>query len=147
MAKKIKNEYTSKQFGDAGEMLVAGELTLAGVPALKVPDNWPDYDIVAQTKEGIQRISVKTRTYKKLGGRLDYDCKDKFDWLAILLLECPKGKGYERRFYLVPRYIADQEAMNNREGTKTESKRRFRIESIDKKFSAYRNNFSLSVTV
>jgi hypothetical protein len=33
--------YTSKQMGDACEMLVAAELTLAGIPALKVPDNWP----------------------------------------------------------------------------------------------------------
>jgi hypothetical protein len=29
--------------GDACEMLVAAELTLAGIPALKVPDNWPHY--------------------------------------------------------------------------------------------------------
>ena len=29
--------YTKKQMGDAGEMLVAAELTLHGIPALKVP--------------------------------------------------------------------------------------------------------------
>lgn len=29
--------YTSKQMGDACEMMVAAEMTLAGVPALKVP--------------------------------------------------------------------------------------------------------------
>ena len=40
--------YTTKQMGDACEMLVAAELTLAGVPALKVPDNWPGYDVIAQ---------------------------------------------------------------------------------------------------
>jgi hypothetical protein len=33
--------HTRKQMGDACEMLVAGELTLAGNPALKVPDYWP----------------------------------------------------------------------------------------------------------
>ena len=32
-------KFTSKQMGDACEMLVAAELTLAGIPALKVPDN------------------------------------------------------------------------------------------------------------
>lgn len=42
--------YTTKQMGDACEMLVAGELTLAGIPALKVPDNWPGYDVVAQPR-------------------------------------------------------------------------------------------------
>jgi len=36
-------KFTSKQMGDACEMLVAAELTLAGIPALKVPDNWPHY--------------------------------------------------------------------------------------------------------
>lgn len=30
---------TTKQMGDACEMLVAAELTLAGVPAQKMPDN------------------------------------------------------------------------------------------------------------
>jgi hypothetical protein len=38
--------------GDACEMLVAAEMTLAGVPALKVPDNWPDYDVIAQPVDG-----------------------------------------------------------------------------------------------
>ena len=41
-------QYTTKQMGDAGEMLVAAELTLAGIPALMVPDNWPSYDVIAQ---------------------------------------------------------------------------------------------------
>jgi len=60
-------EYTRKQMGDACEMLVAAELTLAGVPALKVPDNWPGYDVVAQRNGADEplRISVKSRTYKK----------------------------------------------------------------------------------
>jgi hypothetical protein len=39
--------YTPNQMGDAGEMLVAAELTLHGIPALKFPDNWPHYDIIA----------------------------------------------------------------------------------------------------
>ena len=41
-------DYTTKQMGDACEMLVAAELTLAGIPALKVPDNWPGYDVIGQ---------------------------------------------------------------------------------------------------
>ena len=32
---------TTKQMGDACEMFVAAEMTLAGVPAMKMPDNWP----------------------------------------------------------------------------------------------------------
>jgi hypothetical protein len=46
--------------GDAGEMLVAAELTLHGIPAFIVPSNWPAYDVVAECpKRGLQRISVK----------------------------------------------------------------------------------------
>ena len=41
-------KYTSRHTGDACELLVAAELTLAGVPALKVPDLWPGYDVIAQ---------------------------------------------------------------------------------------------------
>jgi len=46
---------TPKQMGDSCEMLVAAELTLAGVPAMKMPDNWPGYDVIAQPKGGGHR--------------------------------------------------------------------------------------------
>jgi len=46
---------TTKQQGDACEMLIAAEMTLAAVPALKVPDNWPHYDVVAQPTGGGRR--------------------------------------------------------------------------------------------
>jgi hypothetical protein len=29
-------------------MFIAADMTLAGVPARKMPDNWPYYDVVAQ---------------------------------------------------------------------------------------------------
>jgi hypothetical protein len=41
---KASRSYTSKLMGDVCEMLVAAELTLAGVPALKASDYWPGYD-------------------------------------------------------------------------------------------------------
>lgn len=66
----VGTKYTSKQMGDACEMLVAAELTLAGVPALNVPDNRPGYDVIAQPIGGgmPQKISVKSRTYRRRGG-------------------------------------------------------------------------------
>src|SRR5208282_5993571 len=69
MAKaKTPRNYTSKQMGDACEMLVAGEVTLAGVPAFKMPDNWPHYDVIAQPKVGVpQRIYARSRTFKRGG--------------------------------------------------------------------------------
>ena len=108
--------YTSKQLGDAGEMLVAAELTLHGVPALTVPANWPGYDIVAQPRRGwpdfngsaalspAQRISVKTRTFAQSGHFVGFDNEDDFDWLAIVLL--PGADLTSRRIFLVPREVA-----------------------------------------
>jgi hypothetical protein len=40
---QLRKNYTAKQMADAGEMLIAAELTLAGVPSLRVPDLWPGY--------------------------------------------------------------------------------------------------------
>lgn len=112
--------YTSKQMGDAAEMLVAAELTLAGVPALKVPDNWPGYDVVAQRPGGEKplRISVKSRT---VNGRNPYirDCEDAtaFDWLAIVLLGCDGER--HRRIFMVPQAAAYKAARYNKPGSKS----------------------------
>ena len=38
-----------KQLGDAGEVLIAAELTLHEVPAF-VPSNWPGYDVSRNRK-------------------------------------------------------------------------------------------------
>jgi hypothetical protein len=47
-AADMMNDTTKKQMGDAGEMLLAAELTLHAIPCFIVPSNWPRYDIVAQ---------------------------------------------------------------------------------------------------
>src|SRR5205085_9823634 len=102
-----ERQYTSKQMGDACEMLVAAELTLAGVPALKVPDNWPDYDVIAQPPDASpQRISVRSRTFKRGANTfVQYDKREKFDWLAIVLL--PGDGETLRRIFVIPRSHAD----------------------------------------
>ena len=132
--------YTSKQMGDACEMLVAAELTLAGVPALKVPDNWPHYDVLAQPLDGPpQRISVKSRTYKRGAAYLEYNCHDQFDWLAAVTID-----GSKRRIYLVPREVADAQARRDK-SPKTGHLRYFRVDQIDTLFSSYESNFVLAV--
>jgi hypothetical protein len=102
--------YKTKQMGDACEMLVAAEMTLAGMPAMKMPDNWPCYDLIAQHQSGgtPQRISVKSRTFKG-ENVVEYKPKDEFDWLAIVLLP---GEGQlERRIFIVPRDVADAQTL------------------------------------
>jgi hypothetical protein len=102
---------TTKQKGDAGEMLIAAELTLNDIPALPVPDNWPHYDPpddwpgYKECPPGQpQRISVKTRTYARSGNFVGYNEEDLFDWLAIVILP---GDGFPgRRLFVVPAGIA-----------------------------------------
>jgi len=61
--------YTSKQMGDACEMLVAAEMTHAGVLALKVPDCWPHYDVIAQPQGGgiPQRVQLSHEPLSEMG--------------------------------------------------------------------------------
>lgn len=135
--------FTSKQMGDACEMLIAAELTLAGIPALKVPDNWPHYDVIAQPIAApAQRISVKSRTFKRGAAFVDYNQFDQFDWLAIVLLA--EGDSNSRSIYVIPRAETDQLARRDRPTSKTANLRYFRIDEVDRLFFGYRDNFVLS---
>jgi hypothetical protein len=138
-----KKAYTSKQMGDACEMLVAAELTLAGIPALKVPDNWPGYDVIAQPP-GMEplRVSVKSRTFKRGAAFVDYYEPDTFHWLAIVLLRC--GPEQSRRFFLIPRTVADAKARRDSPTAKTAKQRYWRIDEIAKVFADFEDNFSLN---
>jgi hypothetical protein len=129
--------------GDACEMLVAAELTLAGIPALKVPDNWPHYDVIAQPQAGpAQRISVKSRTYKRGPAYVEYKADDQFDWLAIVILS---DAGAQRQIYMVPRALADQVARRDKPTSKTAHLRYYRIDEVERLFAAHRSNYGLAV--
>jgi hypothetical protein len=135
--------YTSKQMGDACEMLVAAELTLAGIPALKVPDNWPHYDVIARPiARPAQRISVKSRTFKAGAAYVEYNEYDHFDWLAIVLLSAEDCAA--RAIYVVPRAEADQHARQDKPTSRTAKLRYFRIDEVERLFSGFRDNFTLN---
>jgi len=139
----VSPTYTRKQMGDACEMLVAAELTLAGIPALKVPDNWPGYDVIAQPLAGEpQRISVKSRTFKRGPAYVEYNKNDTFDWLAVVLLA---GDGEPiRRIFLIPRTLADKKARKNKPTTKHANQRYWSLQEFPKLFAAFESNFTLS---
>ncbi|MGZ3409234.1 MAG: hypothetical protein ACXWKC_14385 [Xanthobacteraceae bacterium] len=139
---EAKTSYTTKQMGDACEMLVAAELTLAGIPALKMPDNWPHCDVMAQPRDrGPQLISVKSRTFKKGAAFVAYLNTDRFDWLAIVLL--PAMDQLQRRFFIIPREAADASARQDSPTAKTANERYFRIDEVGKIFGRFENNFVL----
>jgi hypothetical protein len=136
-------KFTSKQMGDACEMLVAAELTLAGIPALKVPDNWPHYDVIAQPIfRPAQRISVKSRTFRAGAAYVEYNEYDQFDWLAIVLLAADDCT--DRAIYVVPRAEADRHARQDKPTSKTAQLRYFRIDEVERLFSGFRDNFTLN---
>lgn len=140
---KPPRAFTSKQMGDACEMLVAAELTLAGIPALKVPDNWPHYDVIAQPLgRDAQRISVKSRTFKRGAAFVEYKATDRFDWLAIVLLI--DADPQPRAMYVVPFAAADKHARRDKPTSKTALLRYFRIDEVERLFGKYRNNFVLA---
>ena len=146
MQEKQAPLYTSKQMGDACEMLVAAELTLAGVPALKVPDNWPHYDVIAQPyDQEPQLISVKSRTFKRGAAFVEYRDTDKFDWLAIVLL--PGAEQEHRRLFIIPREDADAKARRDKPTSKTANLRYYRIDEVAEKFKQFESNFSLRAWV
>jgi hypothetical protein len=147
MAKaKTPRNYTSKQMGDACEMLVAGDVTLAGVPAFKMPDNWPHYDVIAQPKVGVpQRIYARSRTFKRGGDTfVDFDSTAQFDWWAIVLL--PGADQLTRRFFFVPKEIAEARSRRNNPATKWGHYRYVRQDKVAETFPEFENNFCLSPT-
>ncbi|TIL95143.1 MAG: hypothetical protein E5Y73_08395 [Mesorhizobium sp.] len=134
--------YTTKQMGDTCEMIVAAELTLAGIPALKVPDNWPGYDVIAQPLNAEPlRISVKSRTHKTGAAYVGYNDYDVFDWLAVVLLFV--GEINSRQVYLIPRAVTDELARRDQPTSKTASERYFRVDQVERLFGHYRANFIL----
>ena len=136
---KASRAYTTKQMGDACEMLVAAELTLAGIPALKVPDNWPHYDVIAQPVDGAPKlISVKARTYKPGSNFVNYWHDSSFDWLAAVIL---KDTG-EREIYLIPRAAFEARAAKAGAAAKR-PEWYWRIDQMRGTFSEYLNNFRL----
>ena len=137
-------QYTTKQLGDACEMLVAAELTLAGIPALKVPDNWPGYDVVAQPLGAPpQRISVKGRTYQRQSSHFAdyYEGAEEFDWIAIVLL--PNADLAERRIYIIPKSAFDAVARTWPDKKIGRTQRYVALVRIEPLFRAFRNNFGL----
>lgn len=96
-------QVTKKQFGDAGEHRVMSDLTFNGIPAVKMPDNWPGFDIMAvPSNRAPLKISVKARHQATAKGNIKMRTGGDWDWMAIILM--PMGGGAPRSWY-IPREI------------------------------------------
>lgn len=145
----MKSDITTKQMGDACEMLVAAELTLAGVPTIKAPDNWPNYDLIAQPRGtvGPQSISVKSRTFKR--GRdcyVDYNINDNFDWLAIVILPNANKGEPKRRVFIFPKTFSDVHFYRYGPATKSHNIMSVQIDKMIEIFPEFEDNFGLYPT-
>jgi TetR/AcrR family transcriptional repressor of bet genes len=123
----------SDQASQAYEMLVAAELTLAGIPALRAPDFSPGYQLLAQAPGApLQRIAV--RHYAADDEPLCFDDRSDvaFDWLAIIAL--PATQQATRRIFIVPHDIVMAETLSS-------------VGSLATQFGNYENNFGLERTV
>ena len=130
--------HSTRLIGDACAMLVAAELTLAGVPALKAPDFWPGYNVIAQPRgRDPQRVLVKSGTFVRGAASISYSTLDVFDWLAFVIFV-----GESRRCFVVPRAVIEanaekfgsEPAINLREN---------RIDDVAGQFAAFEDNFCL----
>lgn len=88
---------TSKQLGDAGEHMIAAELSFAGFPTVMMPDNWPDYDLIFMKDNVNLTVQVKTcRTLPPGSWVCEFSEEMRFDYLSIV-------EASTRRNWLIPR--------------------------------------------
>lgn len=138
---------TTKQKGDACEMLVVAELTLAGMPACKMPDKWPDYDIIAHPPAEIpQRISVKARSFAIRSQYVEFTDGSDFDWLAVvILMPEPVDKDTSRDIYVIPRMEFEKRSVKTSSWA-NQANWRSRIDRMHEIFPEFKDNFGLLIS-
>jgi hypothetical protein len=127
-----------KQTGDAAEYLIAGMMTLYGMPTAIMPENWPDYDLITQPPANgrPERISVKSRREQDAHKwSLVLTSPDHWDWFAFVLIL----KGNERpRCWLIPKEVILHGRVPYERGVRLVNGNK-----LEKKFARFEDNFTL----
>jgi hypothetical protein len=126
-----------EQFGDACEMYICARLTWAGNPTLKVPDNWPDYDLIAKRPTGeLQTISVKGNRAGN-GKRAAWVRfrPEGWNWLACVRIDVVTE---QPEIFLIPCAVAVAASSARRGGL-----RELSYTTMRRTPAAYRDNFTL----
>jgi hypothetical protein len=118
------------RFGDACELLIYAELTLAGIPAYRNPQGLPSYDLLVETSNGWAKISVKGLRAGHGQSASYWRFKpDGWDWLALVRFNTENGT---REFFILPRENAlELSKPDERRGTR-------HINYSDPRLQAYR---------
>ncbi len=136
-------DLTTKQFGDACEHYVIAMLGFAHVPAQKMPDSWPGYDVIAQPRQSSPvRVSVKGRNADSAGFRaFRLDSSEQWDWVAVVLRYPETGR---IRCWMLPRDLAFSESTPepNQKGT-----RRLRLATLEERCAEWEGRFGIGAPV
>ena len=79
---------TTKMLGDAGEHYALSRFGFMGMPCAKMPENWPGYDLVLDTKNGLIKIGVKTRSQTPSftkGSWFGVDASSTAEWSVFII--------------------------------------------------------------
>jgi hypothetical protein len=129
---------TTKQFWDACEHYVVAMLGFANVPAQKMPDCWPAYDVIAQPHGGQPtRVAVQGRRWPNTGRAFRLQFDDGWDWFGAVLRNAGDGS---TRCWILPRNVT------RRMSTKmtAQGERRLNISIITGRCGQWEGNFTLS---
>lgn len=135
-------QITTKMLGDAGEHYVLSMLSFADIPCTKMPDNWTDYDLIAQRNDGLLRISVKTRSESasfSSNSWFGVDAQAKCEWVAFVL----KKNNGQIRAWVIPHDLA-VELGSGSSDSKHPNLRRIQMKKLETTpLSQYESNWAL----
>lgn len=128
----------TKQLGDGGEFYALSQFIFTGRAAAKMPDNWPNYDIIVDLNGELKKISVKTRTTSKktfITEHCKFSANDTFDFLVCIFKSSEKV-----RSWIVPANVAKKKGQISSSSKK--DYRRLSFKQLNE-MEVYEDNWSL----
>ena len=130
---------TTKQFGDACEHYVISQLGFANIPAQKMPDCWPGYDLTAQPRMGhLLRINVKGRRLPSASSACPVDGGAAWDWLAVVLCDSTNKL---TRCWMLPRKTAI--SMSTPYGAELKGQRRLNFSTLRRQCERWEDYYDI----
>ena len=136
--------FTKKHLGDAGEYYALSQFSFSGLPSTKMPDNWPEYDLIVDVNGAPKKISVKTRSNNK-GKFTTEHCKfsadDNFDFIACIFIVSRE----EIRCWIIPEGIANKHGDRNNKNNPSYRHISYKQLTEEEELKKYEKNWSLEI--